>query len=201
MGGRGRGGVVKRSPIKPGQAPKRKTPLKPGKPLRAKKAPTRHQAPASGRLCARAPVRQVSKKKRAQKRSRAALVRWLVAEGVRCEVCPELARVGIVIPGGCSGFSEIHERRKQSGAGSMEVAGNLLPICRMANGWIEDQAGTVRERFAPWLVLREKDPEWHEYGRRADPVPVEVKWCGRCGAAYVTVPPSGVLACGHDHAP
>lgn len=198
---------MKKTPLKRGEGPKRKTQLKAKKPLRSKKAPTRHQVPASGRPCARAPVRQVSKKKRAQKRSRAALVRWLVAEGVRCEVCPELARVGIVIPGGCWGLGGLHERRKRSGVGSVEHAPNLLPACNNVNAnWIEsnpwDLDPPVPAAIKAWLVVRPEDDEWDALGGRGvDPVPVEVKWCSGCGAAYVTVPPSGVLACGHNHAP
>lgn len=184
--------------------PARRTPLVTKTPLRARKPLQRHETPASGRPCARTPIRQVSKRKAAQQRTRAALVRRLVAEGVECEVCPELARAGITIPGGCTGLSEIHERRKRSGAGTVEHAPNLIPLCRMANGWIEDSTGpdSARERFSPWLVLRPEHSEWADCGRRRDepPVPVVVRWCKRCGAAHVTVPPSGVLPCGHRHA-
>lgn len=122
----------------------------------------------------------------------------LAVEGVRCEVCPELARAGVVVPGGCSGLGGLHERRKRSSAGSVEHAPNLIPCCNQANGlFIEDQPARARELVGTWLVLREGDPEWEQCGRNVDPDPVTVKLCRRCGDAYVTVAPSGLLPCGH----
>lgn len=183
---------MKRSPM-----PARKVALKAKTPLRAGKPLQRHQGAASGQPCARAPMRQVSRKKAAQKRTRAALVKWLIGEGVGCEVCPELARTGITIPGSCSGLGGLHERRKRSSAGSTEYAPGLVPCCNASNLAIECEPALMRERFGTWLVLREGDPEWEACGMRAEPVPVAVKRCQRCGAAFVTIPPSGVLPCGH----
>lgn len=127
-------------------------------------------------------------------------MQWLAGHGVRCEICPELAAHGIVVPGGCSGLGGIHERRKRSGVGSVEHAPNLIPCCNHANGWIETAVGddSARQRFGSWLVVRPGDDEWDALGGRdVDPEPVAVKLCQRCGDAYVTVPPSGRLACGH----
>jgi hypothetical protein len=104
------------------------------------------------------------------------------------------------VPGGCSGLGGIHERRKRSSAGTLKHAGNLIPCCNNSNGWIETSTGerSARVMCDGWLVIRSRHPEWELYGRRdAEVTPVEVKLCRRCGAAYVTVPPSGRLACGH----
>lgn len=143
----------------------------------------------------RKPMRQVAKGKTKGKRSRATLVGSLAAQGIVCEICPELLRHGVPIR--CTGFSELHERRKRSSAGSLEHAVNCLPICRAANLWIEDQAGEARARFGSWLVLREGDLEWVECGLRATPSPVIPRSCEECGRPHVTVPPSGFLPCGH----
>jgi hypothetical protein len=122
----------------------------------------------------------------------------LAVEGVRCEICPELAAAGVSVPGGCSGrIGGLHERRKRSGVGSVDHAPNLIPSCNNSNGWIEDRAGAARAIFGTWLVLRPGDPEWETCGRDVDPVPVTVRYCERCGDAHVTVPPSGALPCGH----
>lgn len=141
----------------------------------------------------------VSAARRAEKTVRARLVARLAVDGVVCEICPELARYGVVVPGGCSGLGGLHERRKRSAVGTVEHAPNLIPACNLSNGWIETVGNDELRRFGvfPWLVVIEGDDEWESCGRDVDPEPVEVKLCQRCGDAYVTVPPSGFLACGH----
>lgn len=134
-----------------------------------------------------------------QNRARAKLVARLAALGVRCEVCPELLALGI--PVRCTGLSGLHERRKRSSAGATDVARNLIPTCSAVNGgFIEDHPAAARA-LGDWLVIRQGDPEWDSFVKRVDPVDVVVELCQRCGAAYVTVPPSGRLACGHRHQP
>lgn len=188
-----RGGPIKAKPW-PDQprTPLRRTPI-------ARAAPLERTGDGPQRpLKARKAIAPVSAARQAMKTARAALVARLVADGVACEICPELARHGIVVPGGCRGRpGGLHERRKRSSWGSVEHAPNLIPCCNSANGWVEDQAGSARERFGTWLVLREGDPEWKACARDVDPAPVVSRLCERCGAAYLTVAPSGLLACGH----
>lgn len=181
--------------------------MKRGGPLRRtgfKRKPPTGERPAREPMPARDPAKGIpvrSARKRREMNVRATLVKRLVVEGVQCEVCPELGRVaGIVIPGGCSGLGGIHERRKRSGTGSVDHAPNLIPACNTSNGWIETATGdmSARSLFGSWLVVRPGDPEWDECGRTDDPEPVTVKFCQRCGQAYVTVPPSGWLPCRHE---
>jgi hypothetical protein len=116
----------------------------------------------------------VSTRKRQEKAVRAALVARLVAAGVRCEICPELAAHGIVVPGGCPGrIGGIHERRKRSASGTVEHAPNLIPCCNNSNGgWIETAGNDlIRGRFGSWLVVIEGDDEWPALGRVENPSP------------------------------
>lgn len=150
-------------------------------------------------MAARVPIRKVSARKAGERAVRRALVGRLAAAGVRCEVCPEMALVaGVVVPGGCTGLGGIHERRKRSSVGTVEHAPNLIPCCNAANGWIENEPELAWVLFGPWLVLRAGDAEWDACGRGVTPEPVTVKLCPVCGAAYVTVPPSGRLPCQHQ---
>lgn len=177
--------------------PVRRTRLVAKTPLRSNPKPR-----AGGKPLRAKGIRAVSSKKRRENDVRLALVKRLAAAGVGCEVCYELAAVyGVTVPGGCSGLGGIHERRKRSGVGTVEHAPNLIPLCNHVNGWVEDSTGpeSARELCGSWLIVRPRDPEWPELGRRPDiePIPVVVQYCG-CGHAYVTVPPSGRLACGHQ---
>lgn len=148
-----------------------------------------------------AKIRPQSSKKRADRAIRADLVGRLVAAGVRCEVCPELARAGVRTH--CSGaIGGIHERRKRSSSGSTRNAENLIPCCNWSNAtWIELHDDAARSLFGTWLVVRDGDPEWDRLAARLDrfddPPEVTLRACDQCGAAFVTVPPSGILTCGH----
>lgn len=179
--------------------PKRRTPLQAKQGLA--RAPMK-RAPAPVKPRKAIPVESAAKRR--ERSTRRALVGRLAAEGVGCEVCPELAGLGIVVPGGCGGLGGLHERRKRSAAGSVTHAPNLIPCCNPVNGWIEyvgnqqlaDRAGPAVRR---WLVVVEGDPDWDDCGRDTNPAPVVVKLCVRCGYPHVTVAPSGRLPCGHHY--
>lgn len=65
----------------------------------------------------------------------------------------------------CSGPLSPHHRRKASSGGAYTVE-NLVTACVGHNGWIEDEPDTARLLF-PHLVVRERDPEYEQLGRRA----------------------------------
>jgi hypothetical protein len=181
-------------------------PLAPSGPIqRSAPMPTAGRREGPGRpSAARGSIRKASARKTSEGAARRALVGRLAVEGVGCEICPELALIaGIVVPGGCGGLGGIHERRKRSSAGTVGHAPNLVPSCNVANGWIEDNPELARVLFGSWLVLREGDAEWDTCGRDVDPVPVSVAYCPcrGCGGAYVHVPPSMTLPCGHGWEP
>ena len=160
------------------------------------------------RLDRGAPLRPRSTKADAAARRRSALVQRLAAEGVRCEVGHVLAAAGVT-PFRCSGALQgIHERRKRSSAGSLEVADNLVPSCNWCNGWIEDRLPILLaddpDRWAPvaaFLVLRPGDPGFDDAGVRAAATEVAVRLCSSCGYPHVTVGPERgrlVAPCGHQ---
>lgn len=129
-------------------------------------------------------------------RDRAALVASLDAAGVRCEVGPVLALAGFR-PVCVDRIGGLHERRKRSASGSLEVAANLIPACNPCNGAVETiGAATLRAATGAALVVREGDEEWDALGVRAPASPVEVVVCRRCGEARVTaVEVSGSACC------
>lgn len=133
--------------------------------------------------------------------SRVALVRELVAAGVRCEIGHVVAAAGIA-PFRCTGrIGGIHERRKRSSSGSVSIGRNLIPACNWCNGWVEDNAGPARDLFGSWLVLREGDPEWEALGIRSEGPPIVVHTCSQCGEPFTCLGPEGgrmVAPCGHD---
>lgn len=145
--------------------PERRTPLRQGdKPLRR----TPLGAGSSGGL-KRTPIKQRSAKRADLMAStRAPAVRKLVESGEMCRIGPLLSAEGlgpncmIVVQG-------LHERRKRSAGGSLTNPDNLIPACNVCNGWVEDFPKLAREVFGSMLVVREGDAEWESLGRRADP--------------------------------
>lgn len=202
-----RGGPLKRKTelTRSGPIKAKPRPDKPRTPLRrtpiARAAPINRTGDGPQRpVKARKPLAPVSAARQVEKTARAALVAQLAAAGVGCEICPELARHGVTVPGGCSGLGGLHERRKRSASGALDSALNLVPACNLSNGWIETVGNDELRRIGvfAWLVVIEGAADWERCGPRRDPVPVEARYCERCGSAYLTVPPSGRAPCGHS---
>lgn len=197
-----RGGGLKADPEKTRAWQDRsRKPIASTGPIQRGAPPTDRREAPKRPLAARGPIRKASARKTREGTARRTLVGRLTAEGVGCEICPELALIaGIVVPGGCGGLGGIHERRKRSSVGAVDHAPNLIPACNASNGFIEDNPELVAVLFGTWLVLREGDAEWESCGRDVDPIPVSVAHCPYrgCGGAYVHVPPSMTLPCGHE---
>lgn len=61
-----------------------------------------------------------------------------------------------------------HRRHAGSGGAYVEANGNVL--CRVHNGWAEDEPAAARAVGGEtpwWIVVREGDPEWESLGRKA----------------------------------
>lgn len=96
-------------------------------------------------------------------------IQSLAAAGVRCEIGPILAELGI--RGQCTGRLEgLHERRKRSAGGSLVNRLNLVPACNGCNGYLEDAVGEDRAAIegCDALVVRPGHPEFDRLGARAD---------------------------------
>lgn len=104
----------------------------------------------------RSPLRRVSSRQAATNRVRAKL------QPPPSRVCeagsPVCTRVGV----------EWHERRKRSAGGTTTDRVNLVWVCRLCNGWVEDNPVAAEQAG---LVIREGHPDWVVCGKKRPPQP------------------------------
>lgn len=121
----------------------------------------------------RTPIRRRSPQRAAQMADhRIPTIEAMVSARRTCEIGPILEAAGIATH--CTRRIEgLHERRKSGQGGSRVNPANLIPACNWCNGHVEDEPELIRAR-APYLVVRDGDPEWQSLSKRQDKMPAEL---------------------------